>query len=55
MWLPKVLIMVGLQLLLGKGQHKWEYGLVIMGRWKHICAAGDTLWVAVVIIYDGSG
>lgn len=55
MWLPKVLIMVRLQLLLGKGQHKWEYGLAIMGRWKHIYAAGDTLWVAVVIIYGGSG
>lgn len=55
MWPQQLLIMVRLQLLLREGQNTWEYGLVIRGRWKHIYAAGDTLWVAVGIIYGGSG
>lgn len=42
------------RLVLGEGQFKWEQGLVIRGKQKHIYAAGDTLWVAVVITYRGS-
>lgn len=53
MWPQQVLIMARLRLLLRGGQHTWEYGLVIRERWKHIYAAGDTLWVAVAIIYEG--
>jgi hypothetical protein len=44
------------KLVLGEGHCKWEYGLVIRGRQTYIYAAGDTLWVAVVvIIYRGPG
>lgn len=42
------------RLVLGEGQFKWEQGLVIRGKQRYIYAAGDTLWVAVVVIYEGS-
>lgn len=41
------------RLVLGEGQCKWEYRLVIGRRQQYIHAAGDTLWVAVVVIIYG--
>lgn len=41
------------RLVLGEGQCKWEYGLVIRGRKKYIQEASDTFLVAVVAIIYG--
>lgn len=41
------------RLVLGEGQCKWGYGLVIRGRQKYIHEASDTFWAAVVAIIYG--